>query len=83
MAANAYPALDFDLGETADMLRDTVRDFAETRIAPQAAGRVLNNAFHKPPPTPSAPRLSIWRNAWDRSYTGRVSSSSSQEFPCP
>ncbi|MDG2480055.1 MAG: acyl-CoA dehydrogenase family protein, partial [Alphaproteobacteria bacterium] len=34
---NAHAGLDFALGETADMLRDTVRSFADDRIAPIAA----------------------------------------------
>ena len=34
---NAPVGLDFDLGETADMLRDTVRSYAADRIAPLAA----------------------------------------------
>jgi isovaleryl-CoA dehydrogenase len=34
---NAPAGLDFDLGETADMLRETVRGFAADRIAPIAA----------------------------------------------
>lgn len=29
-----YPTLNFGLGETIDMLRDAVRDFANTEIAP-------------------------------------------------
>lgn len=37
MIANEYPSLDFDLGETADMIRDTVRSFAADEIAPRAA----------------------------------------------
>ncbi len=37
MIPNAYPTLDFDLGETAEMLRDSVRDFAAVEIAPRAA----------------------------------------------
>ena len=36
MIPNTGSAFDFDLGETADMLRDTVRDFAADRIAPLA-----------------------------------------------
>ena len=36
MAAH-YPTLNFDLGETADMIRDTVAVFAENEIAPLAA----------------------------------------------
>jgi isovaleryl-CoA dehydrogenase len=33
---NSYPTLDFDLGDTADLLRDSVRSFASDRIAPIA-----------------------------------------------
>jgi isovaleryl-CoA dehydrogenase len=35
--SNQYPTLDFDLGETADQLRDTVRSFTADEIAPIAA----------------------------------------------
>jgi len=37
MIPNRLPALDFDLGETADMLRDSVASFAAAEIAPLAA----------------------------------------------
>jgi isovaleryl-CoA dehydrogenase len=37
MASNRYPALDFDLGPEIDQLRDSVRGFTETTIAPIAA----------------------------------------------
>ncbi len=37
MISNQYPSLDFDLGETADMIRDSVRAFAADEIAPRAA----------------------------------------------
>jgi len=37
MIANTYPTLNFDLGETADMIRDTVQAFARNEIAPLAA----------------------------------------------
>ena len=37
MIPNQYPSLDFNLGETADMIRDTVRSFAADEIAPRAA----------------------------------------------
>src|SRR3569832_1184108 len=33
---NAYPSLDHGLGDTADMLRDTVRSFSDDNIAPRA-----------------------------------------------
>ncbi len=37
MIPNQLPALNFDLGETADMIRDTVMTFASDHIAPLAA----------------------------------------------
>lgn len=36
MIANDYPSLNFNLGETADMLRDTVRSFSSDHIMPIA-----------------------------------------------
>jgi isovaleryl-CoA dehydrogenase len=45
MIRNAYPSLDFDLGETADMLRDTVAGFADEEIAPRAAEIDQSNEF--------------------------------------
>jgi len=36
MLANAPPEFNFNLGETADMLRETVRSFSQDRIAPLA-----------------------------------------------
>ncbi|MGZ5173090.1 MAG: isovaleryl-CoA dehydrogenase [Burkholderiales bacterium] len=41
----SYPALDFDLGESVDILRETVRDFAATEIAPRAAEIDRSNDF--------------------------------------
>lgn len=37
MIPNTYPTLNFDLGETADMIRETVKNFAQNEIAPRAA----------------------------------------------
>jgi isovaleryl-CoA dehydrogenase len=37
MIANTYPTLNFDLGDTADMIRETVKNFARNEIAPRAA----------------------------------------------
>lgn len=37
MIPNRYPSLNFDLGETADMIRDSVQGFAQNEIAPLAA----------------------------------------------
>ena len=40
-----FPSLPFDLGEEADMLRETVRGFAEAEIAPRAADIDRDNEF--------------------------------------
>ncbi|MDG4576544.1 MAG: isovaleryl-CoA dehydrogenase [Defluviicoccus sp.] len=45
MAANDTCAFDFDLGETADMLRATVRGFAGDEIQPRAAAIDHDNVF--------------------------------------
>lgn len=45
MLANDYPSLDFDLGETADMIRETVRAFTADKIAPRAAEIDRTNEF--------------------------------------
>ncbi len=43
--SNSYPVLDFGLGETADMLRDSVRSFCDDKIAPRAAEIDESNIF--------------------------------------
>ena len=43
--SNRLPGLNFDLGEAADMLRDTVEHFAANEIAPRAATIDRDNAF--------------------------------------
>ncbi len=45
MASNTEYGLDFDLGEEIDMLRDSVRRFAEAEIAPRAADIDRLNEF--------------------------------------
>src|SRR5262245_4293635 len=45
MASNRYPILDFGLGETADMIRDSVRTFSDDHIAPLAAEIDRSNEF--------------------------------------
>ena len=45
MTANQFSALDFGLGETADLLRDTVASFAADKIAPRAAEIDRTNDF--------------------------------------
>ncbi len=45
MTTNRYPTLDFGLGETADMIRDSVRTFTDDHIAPIAAEVDRSNEF--------------------------------------
>ncbi len=45
MIPNDYPTLNFDLGETVDMIRDTVRAFTADKIAPRAAEIDSTNEF--------------------------------------
>ncbi|MFG1296029.1 MULTISPECIES: isovaleryl-CoA dehydrogenase [Xanthobacter] len=45
MLPNSPAGFDFDLGETADMLRDTVRNFSDAEIAPRAAEIDRTNQF--------------------------------------
>ncbi len=45
MIPNDFPSLNFDLGETADMLRDSVRSFASDEVAPRAADIERANDF--------------------------------------
>ena len=42
---NAYPTMNFGLGDVADQLRDTVRSFSADEIAPLAAGIDKTNEF--------------------------------------
>jgi isovaleryl-CoA dehydrogenase len=45
MIRNAAPSFNFDLGETADMIRTTARDFSQDEIAPRAAEIDRTNQF--------------------------------------
>ncbi|MCA8908742.1 MAG: isovaleryl-CoA dehydrogenase [Rhodospirillaceae bacterium] len=45
MPANQLPSLNFDLGDTAELLRDTARGFASDRIAPRAEEIDRTNTF--------------------------------------
>jgi len=45
MSPNALPSLNFNLGETADLLRDSVCSFAADEIAPRAATIDHDNVF--------------------------------------
>ncbi|MBA3904137.1 MAG: acyl-CoA dehydrogenase [Rhodocyclaceae bacterium] len=54
------PGLNFDLGETIDMLRDTVRAFAEKELAPRAAEIDRMNRFP----------MDLWRKLGDLGLLG-------------
>jgi len=45
MISNTYPTLDFGLGETADMLRQSVRGFVDNELAPRADAIDKTNEF--------------------------------------
>ncbi len=45
MAQFTCPSLNFDLGETAEMIRDTVSTFAQSEIAPRAEAIDRSNEF--------------------------------------
>ncbi|PCJ71584.1 MAG: acyl-CoA dehydrogenase [Rhodobiaceae bacterium] len=45
MTTNSYPTLNFDLGETVDMIRETVRAFTADKITPRAAEIDATNEF--------------------------------------
>ena len=45
MIPNAAREFNFDLGDTADAIRSTVRDFAQDKIAPRADDIDKTNTF--------------------------------------
>lgn len=57
---SSYPTLNFDLGDTADLLRDTVKSFARVEIAPRAADIDRNDHFP----------MDLWRKLGDLGLHG-------------
>ncbi len=60
MIPNTLPALDFDLGESADMLRDSVSSFTADEVAPRAAAIDEANDFPE----------DLWRKMGDMGLLG-------------
>ncbi|MFG0721400.1 isovaleryl-CoA dehydrogenase [Pseudomonas sp. GLN_6] len=56
----SYPTLNFDLGETIDMLRDSVYQFAQAELAPRAAQIDRDNEFP----------MDMWRKFGDMGLLG-------------
>jgi isovaleryl-CoA dehydrogenase len=56
----SYPTLNFGLGETIDMLRDSVHQFAQAELAPRAAQIDRDNAFP----------MDMWRKFGDMGLLG-------------
>jgi isovaleryl-CoA dehydrogenase len=60
LISNSLPPFDFDIGETAEMLRESVASFAQSKVAPIAGDIDQNNEF---------PR-SIWKQMGDMGLLG-------------
>ncbi|MEE2525166.1 isovaleryl-CoA dehydrogenase [Hyphobacterium sp. HN65] len=60
MIPNQYPSMNFDLGDTAEMIRDTVRSFASDELAPRAAEIDATDTFP----------ADVWRKMGDLGLLG-------------
>jgi len=60
MSNTHYPSLNFDLGETAELLRESVYDFAQSEISPQASEIDKKNEFPLP----------LWKKMGDMGLLG-------------
>jgi isovaleryl-CoA dehydrogenase len=69
MLANAFPGLNFDLGETADMMRDSVRGFCAAEIAP-LADRIDRDDWFPQDLWPKLGRLGVLGVTVDEAYGG-------------
>lgn len=69
MLANAFPGLNFDLGETADMMRDSVRGFCAAEIAP-LADRIDREDWFPRDLWPKLGRLGVLGVTVDEDYGG-------------
>jgi isovaleryl-CoA dehydrogenase len=69
MLANAFPGLNFDLGETADMMRDSVRGFCAAEIAP-LADRIDRDDWFPQDLWPRLGRLGVLGVTVDEAYGG-------------
>jgi hypothetical protein len=69
MIANAFPGLNFDLGETADMMRDSVRGFCAAEIAP-LADRIDRDDWFPQDLWPRLGRLGVLGVTVDEAYGG-------------
>jgi isovaleryl-CoA dehydrogenase len=69
MLANAFPGLNFDLGETADMMRDSVRGFCAAEIVP-LADRIDRDDWFPQDLWPRLGRLGVLGVTVDEAYGG-------------
>ena len=81
MIPNDFPALNFDLGETADQLARPVRGFTADEIAPIAAEIDKTNEFPAPAVAEARRAWACTASRWRRSTAARGSAISSTASP--